>query len=101
MGCRACEGSDFGVVRGCYDYAFAAGGRRKPGIGAGTASLLFLRLLADLQRLDHVRVDRAEGNNLIAPALRIPVRPNKVRFEFFCRVKGPPSLARRAGRGQS
>ena len=36
-GCRP-ESLNSAVVRGCYDYAFAAGGHRKPGIGAGTAS---------------------------------------------------------------
>jgi uncharacterized protein with NAD-binding domain and iron-sulfur cluster len=84
-GCRP-ESLNSAVVRGCYDYAFAAGGHRKPGIGAGTASLLFLRLLLTYKGSIMYALTEPMGDNLIAPLYEY-LCAREVRFEFFCRVK--------------
>ena len=73
------------VIRGCYDYAFTGG--RKPGIGAGTASLLFLRLLLTYKGSIMYALSEPMGDSIIAPLYKYLRDHRGVRFEFFCRVK--------------
>jgi uncharacterized protein with NAD-binding domain and iron-sulfur cluster len=80
------ESLDSAVVRGCYDYAFASGGGANPGIGAGTASLLFLRLLLTYKGSIMYALTEPMGDSIIAPLYRHLLKWG-VKFEFFCRVK--------------
>ena len=85
MLCNGCkpETLESAVVRGCYDYAFAP---RKPGIGAGTATLLVLRFLLTYKGSVLHALREPMGDNLIAPLFEY-LRDWGVSFEFFCRVK--------------
>jgi uncharacterized protein with NAD-binding domain and iron-sulfur cluster len=84
-GCKP-DSLNSGVVRGCYDYAFAGGDSRKPGIGAGTASLLFLRLLLTYKGSIMYALSQPMGDSIIAPLYQLLAKWG-VKFEFFCRVK--------------
>jgi uncharacterized protein with NAD-binding domain and iron-sulfur cluster len=84
-GCRP-DSLNSAVVRGCYDYAFANGGNRNPGIGAGTASLLFLRLLLTYKGSIMYALTEPMGDSIIAPLYQHLAKWG-VKFEFFCRVK--------------
>ena len=73
------------VIRGCYDYAFTGGWTS--GIGAGTASLLFLRLLLTYKGSIMYALNEPMGDSIIAPLYKYLRDHRGVRFEFFCRVK--------------
>ncbi len=75
---------DSAVVRGCYDYAFAS---RKPGIGAGTATLLLLRFILSYKGSVLHALSGPMGDNIIAPFYEYLHDEKNVKFEFFCRVK--------------
>ena len=83
-GCRP-DSLNSAVVRGCYDYAFANGGTES-GIGAGTASLLFLRLLLTYKGSIMYALTEPMGDSIIAPLYEYFAKWG-VKFEFFCRVK--------------
>jgi uncharacterized protein with NAD-binding domain and iron-sulfur cluster len=72
------------VVRGCYDYAFAA---RDPGIGAGTATLLALRFILTYKGSVLHALTAPMGDSIIAPLYQYLRYERNVKFEFFCRVK--------------
>lgn len=84
-GCRP-ESLESAVVRGCYDYAFADGTSRKPGIGAGTATLLLLRFILTYKSSVLHALSEPMGDSVFAPLFKY-LDDWGVNFEFFCRVK--------------
>ena len=82
-GCDA-KNLESAVVRGCYDYAFAS---RDPGIGAGTATLLLLRLVLTYKNSVFHALTEPMGDSIFAPFYQYLRYYRNVKFEFFCRVK--------------
>lgn len=81
-GCKK-ESLDSAIVRGCYDYAFAP---RKPGIGAGTATILVLRFLLTYKGSVLHELAEPMGDFLFAPMYLYLKEQKNVKFEFFTRV---------------
>jgi len=79
------EDLDSAVVRGCYDYAFASSVTRDPGIGAGTASLLFLRLLLTYRGSIMYALTEPMGDCIVMPFYQY-LKDWGVKFEFFSRL---------------
>ena len=83
-GCKP-ENLESAIVRGCYDYAFAGGAAENPGIGAGTGTLLLLRLLLTYKGSIFYALSAPMGDSIFAPLFQY-LRHWGVKFEFFCRV---------------
>jgi uncharacterized protein with NAD-binding domain and iron-sulfur cluster len=84
-GCRP-ESLESAIVRGCYDYGFIGGASKKPGIGAGTGTLLMLRFILTYKGSVLHALTEPMGESIVAPLFQY-LRKWGVNFEFFCRVK--------------
>ena len=66
-------------------HAFAGRCGPKPGIGAGTGTLLLLRLLLTYKGSIFYALSAPMGDSIFVPLFQY-LRHSGVKFEFFCRV---------------